>query len=117
MIKKLLLASALSCGVLLAVSPAKANPVNLVTNGSFEDGLNAWTQGGTDTGNPTFPPVIINYNSATPYPTGAFGEAVPANNAATNSPDAVGDHAAYFVSDFAKSQSLSQSIVLAAGTY
>jgi len=47
---------------------------NLVVNGSFESGLAGWTIGGTDLQG--YPPVAITYNSATAYPTGAFGEAV-----------------------------------------
>lgn len=100
----------LTCGL------ANAAPVNLVTNGSFEGGLTGWTIGGTDSQN--YPPVAIFYNTAAGYPTGAFGEAIPQNNAPTNSPDAVGNRAAYFVSDLTVNQSLSQSIsVLNAGMY
>lgn len=100
----------LACGV------ASAIPVNLVSNGSFESGLAGWTIGGTDGQN--YPPVAIFYNTAAGYPTGAFGEAIPQNNAPTNSPDAVGNRAAYFVSDLTVNQSLSQSIsVLDAGLY
>ncbi len=107
-----------AAGALLAVACgiASATPVNLVTNGSFEAGLTGWTLGGTDTQG--YPPVAITYGAALPYPTGAFGEAVPQNNAFTNSPDAVGTHAAYFVSDYTVNQSLSQSIsVGTAGLY
>ena len=101
---------ALACGI------ASAAPVNLVTNGSFENGLTGWTLGGTDSQD--FPPVAINYGLASPYPTGAYNEAIPQNNAPTNSPDAVGAHAAYFVSDLAFNQSLSQSITIVdAGIY
>lgn len=102
----------------LAAGPAAA-ATNLVVNGSFElgaDGLQGWTIGGSD--NQGFPPVAIFYGAAQPYPNGAFGEAVPANNAPTNSPDAVGSRAAYFVSDFAVNQSLSQSVnITTAGLY
>jgi hypothetical protein len=97
-----------------AASPALAGPINLVKNGSFEEGLTDWTIGGTNTG---YPPVAIWYGAAQPYPTGAFGEAIPANDAPTNSPDEVGERAAYFVDDFAGDQSLSQLITLEAGTY
>lgn len=97
----------------LAAGVASALPVNLVSNGSFESGLTGWTIGGTDSQG--FPPVAIFYNSAAGYPTGAFGEAVPQNNAPTNSPDAVGDRAAYFVSDRTVNQSLSQSITVSTG--
>ena len=104
---------ALACGV------ASAAPVNLVTNGSFEeglDGLMGWTIGGID--NQGFPPVAIFYGAASAYPIGAYGEAIPQNNATTNSPDAVGERAAYFVSDLAFNQSLYQSIsVVDTGVY
>lgn len=107
----LVLGAALAWGV---ATPASA--VNLVANGSFENGLTSWTIGGTAGGG--FPPSAIFYNQAVPYPNGAFGEAVPPNNAPTNSPDPVGERAAYFVDDFANNQSLSQSVgPVAAGIY
>lgn len=105
-------------GLALAATCAWANagPANLVTNGSFENGLNEWAIGGTDSQG--FPPVAIFYGNNGGYPIGAFGEAVPVNNAPTNSSDAAGLRAAYFVSDFASNQSLSQLITIAvAGTY
>jgi hypothetical protein len=108
---RLLLAAALAAGL---AGPASA-AVNLVTNGSFESGLAGWTIGGSETQG--FPPAAIFYNSATAYPTGAFGEAVPPANAVTNSPDAAGDRAAYFVSDFANLQSLTQTVFLTPGEY
>jgi hypothetical protein len=64
-----------------------------------------------------FPPVAITYGAASPYPTGAFGEAVPADNSVSLSPDAVGRHAAYFVSDFSNGQGLQQSVFLTPGAY
>jgi hypothetical protein len=99
---------------LLAASPALAI-TNLVSNGSFENGLANWTIGGSDGQN--FPPVAIFYNSASAYPIGAFGESVPPDNSASNSPDAVGQRAAYFVTDLARAQSLSQTIFLTPGRY
>ena len=93
---------------------ASAAPVNLVTNGSFENDLTDWVIGGT--GSPA--PAAIFYGSAAAYPIGAYGEAVPQNNAPTLSPDAAGLRAAYFVSDRAVNQSLTQLITIAtAGTY
>jgi len=106
-----------AAAALLMAGPATA-ATNLVLNGSFEigaNGLDSWTIGGVDTQG--FPPVAIFYGSGTGYPTGAFGEAVPANDAPTNSPDAVGARAAYFVSDLTVNQSLSQSVFLTAGFY
>lgn len=108
-------------GVLLTIACAAAGaaPVNLVSNGSFEDGvdgLDGWALGGTDSQN--FPPVAILYGAAASYPIGAYGEAVPQNNAATLAPDAAGQRAAYFVSDYTVNQSLSQWItVVNAGWY
>lgn len=99
---------------LLGGVPAAA-ATNLVTNGSFESGLAGWTIGGTD--GQGYPPVAIYYNNPSGYPIGAFGEAVPPDNSASLSPDAVGDRAAYFVTDLAKAQSLSQTIFLTPGRY
>lgn len=98
---------ALACGV------ASAVPINLVNNGSFEnglDGLDGWTIGGIDMQG--FPPVAIFYGAAAAYPMGAYGEAVPQNNAATLSPDAAGERAAYFVSDSTVNQTLYQTITV-----
>lgn len=97
----------------IAAAPASA-AVNLVTNGSFESGLAGWTLTNAP---PTFSAVAIFYNAAAPYPTGAFGEAVPPQNAPTNSPDPVGERAAYFVSDFSSNETLSQEVYLTAGIY
>jgi hypothetical protein len=102
---------ALVTGILGA---APAGAVNIVVNGSFESGFTGWT---LDAAPDAFDAVPILYNSATGYPTGAFGEAVPPNNAPTNSPDPVGTRAAYFVSDNADDETLSQLIFLAAGVY
>ncbi len=102
--------------VLGLVGAGQVRADNLVINGSFEDGLNGWTVGGVDTQG--FPPVAIFYNSTDGYPTGAFGEEIPPNNAWTPSTDPVGDHAAYFVSDLADNQSLWQIInITEAGEY
>lgn len=97
----------------IAAAPASA-AVNLVVNGSFESGLSDWTLTNPPA---SFPATAIFYNSATPYPTGAFGEAVPPQNAPTNSPDPVGQRAAYFVSDFSSNETLSQLVHLTAGVY
>lgn len=97
------------------LSPSSARAGNIVVNGSFENGLTGWTHSGTVGGN--HPVVTINYNSTASYPTGAFGESVPANNAATSSPDAVGTKAAYFVDDFSANEMLSQMVFLNPGSY
>lgn len=101
-------------GICLAVavaSPATA-ATNLLTNGSFESGFTAWTVGQTGGGTA---PVVIPYGSGSPYPGGAFGEAVLPNTVATLSPDPVGKAMAYFSSDTANPHSLSQMINLVAG--
>ncbi|WP_235890511.1 PEPxxWA-CTERM sorting domain-containing protein [Sandaracinobacter neustonicus] len=115
MIKMILAGASLA---LMAV-PASA-AVNLVQNGSFETGLSNWTIGGSDDASKTGggkDPVAITYGAAQPYPVGAYGEAVPVANAPTSSPDAAGSHGAYFVTDWATNQSLTQSVYLAAGNY
>ena len=110
------LLSKIATAVALTASLGAAQAANLVMNGSFESGLSGWTIGGTDLQG--YPPVAITYNSASAYPVGAFGEAIPVNNAFTNSPDAAGTRAAYFVSDITVDQSLSQMItVTSAGLY
>ena len=81
---------------------------NLVTNGSFENGLAGWTLSGAVTD--SYPAVVITYGSTAAYPTSTFGEAVAAENAAA------GTHGAYFVSDFSN-QSLTQQVYLGVGTY
>lgn len=100
-------------GAVLAAAPASA--ANLLTNGSFEDGFNGWIVGGvSDDG---FPPVVIPYNSNAGYPGGAFGEAIPADDATGNPGfDAVGGNAAYFVADLARPQTLTQMVDIVEGT-
>lgn len=98
----------------LAGASAIAGPVNLVQNGSFESGLAGWDVGGVQG---AFPVGAIFYNSATQYPTGAYGEAVAQANSSTLSPDASGERAAYFVDNGAVNAGLSQTIFLEAGTY
>ena len=112
--KKTSLKIAVCSCLLLGSTSVLAGPINTLINGSFEDGFNGWTLGGVYTDG--FAPVVINYNSATAYPTGAFGESVPSDNAAGNPGfDASGLHAAYFVSDTANPQTLSQTVETIAG--
>jgi hypothetical protein len=95
---------------------APALAANLVSNPSFESGLAGWTVGGIDTQG--YPPVAIFYGVGAGYPTGAFGEAVPVDNAAGSlSPDAAGARGLYFVSDFTVGQKVSQTIFLKPGNY
>ncbi|WP_416907737.1 MAG: PEPxxWA-CTERM sorting domain-containing protein [Polymorphobacter sp.] len=109
-----------TAALFIAASPAAA-VTNLIVNGSFEDGspgtggFVGWTKSNTPT---DLPASVISYNVTLPYPLGAFGEAVTPDNLATsNSPDAVGNQAAYFVSDFAVDESISQSTFLTPGRY
>ena len=102
-----------SC-LLLGSASVFAEPINTLINGSFEDGFNGWTLGGVYTDG--FAPVVIDYNSTAAYPTGAFNEAIPPSDAAGNPGfDASGLHAAYFVSDTANPQTLSQTVETIAG--
>lgn len=90
--------------VILSSSAASAA---IITNGGFETGnFSGWT---VNTGAATpYPQVVIGYNQPTGYPTGAFGEPIPAAPGG-------GNYGAYFVSD-TSIQSISQSISLLAGT-
>lgn len=108
---------ALAAALALAAYAAPAGAGNIVTNGSFEigrDGLMGWSLTGGHAG---YPVVSILYGAAAAYPTGAFGEAVAANTVFSNTPDAVGRRAAYFVDDFALGHSLSQQVYLDPGRY
>lgn len=90
--------------VILSSSAASAA---IVTNGGFETGnLSGWTV--NTGGDAKYPQVVIAYGQSSAYPTGAFGEIIPAAPGG-------GKYGVYFVSD-TFSQSLSQSISLTAGT-
>ena len=105
-------AAALLAGLGLA-APAQA-ATNLILNGSFETGdFTSWSYSGV-VGDAT-PAVVLTYNSATPYPTGAFGEAVPTPSGSA-SPDPAGTRGAYFVSDFAD-ETIQQTSTLGPGAY
>jgi PEP-CTERM motif len=92
---------------------------NLVLNGSFEGATGGtptgWSLGGVAVDGAK--PVAIKYNQKSNYPTGAQGEAVPIDDAASLSPDAAGQNGVYFVSDEAKNLSLYQSVYLTPGSY
>lgn len=99
--KKILMATALGL-------PLLASAQNLLTNGSFENGLTGWTV--TESAGTSIPVGVLTYGT----PPGAFSELVPADNSSGNlSPDAVGTQAVYFVDDQAV-QSLKQTITVAA---
>lgn len=92
---------------------------NALVNGSFETGdLTGWLQ--TDGNLPTQYPiaVILTDNIGRGYPTGAFGEGIPQDNAVGSlSPDPAGNYGAYFVDDFADQQLSQNGINLLAGMY
>ncbi len=104
--------TALGVSLAMAIASPAMAATNLVTDGSFESGFSSWTVGQTGGGTA---PVVIPYGSATPYPGGAFGEAILPNAVATLSPDPVGKSVAYFSSDTANPHSLSQMVNLVAG--
>jgi hypothetical protein len=90
-------------GVLLQSGASQAN---VLLNSGFESGdFTNWTV--NTGGDVTYPQVVIAYNQSGEYPTGAFGEPIPAAPGG-------GDYGAYFVSDTA-TQSISQSISLTQG--
>jgi hypothetical protein len=101
---------------LLMSAPLCVNAAtNLVTNGSFESGLTGWAVTGAI--GDIYPPSVIDYNSASAYPAGAFGESVPVDSATNLSPDAAGNKALYLVSDFS-SQTITQVVTIpTAGSY
>lgn len=103
MLKKLIAFGVLS----LAGTAAQAN---LITNGSFEDGLNGWATGGSQQ---TYLPEVVVTDGATGC---CFGEAVPVDNVVGGSDDPAGTYGVYFVDDIAD-QWLTQSVFLAAGSY
>lgn len=109
--KTAIFAGALALAV--SASPAAA-ATNLLANGSFENGFTGWTVNLGPSPQGTAP-VVINYNQASNYPTGAFGEAIGTNNVSSASPDAVGSRLAYFSSDTANPHTLSQLVNLVAG--
>jgi hypothetical protein len=112
---------ALALGAGLATQAAAEN---LVINGSFEpqtpggSGLAGWSIGGKSTDTPMpLPPVAIAYGQYSRYPTGAQGEAVPADDAVSADPDPAGNYGVYFVADHADNLSVYQGIYLTPGSY
>lgn len=123
----------LTLGLLAATAlsaSAHAAPINLLTNGSFESFSGGAVSAGT-TYNTASSPLVITGWTTTSSPGAAnpgngvsiqqtpgntlYGGATSADNAGSISPDATGTHAAYFVDDTA-TETLSQSVVLVAGT-
>ena len=100
-----------------SVSTVAAAASNLVSNGSFEgtNGLAGWRIGGTAADG--YLPVAIQYDQASRYPTGAQGESVPIDNAASAGPDSAGSKGVYFVSDSATNLSVYQDVYLTPGSY
>lgn len=92
---------------LLSTAGALAAPVNLLANGSFENGLTGWSTAGSGA-------ATVTYGSTS---NGAFGEAVRADGLAGASPDAAGQKAAYFSNDYALNAKIGQTLSLSAGTY
>src|SRR5215216_1564063 len=89
--------------VILSSSAASAA---IIANGGFETGnFSSWTV--NTGGDPSFAQVVVQYGQSSGYPTGVFGEPVPAAPGG-------GQYGAYFVSD-SFFQTISQSISLTAG--
>lgn len=121
--KTILLAGAIAA--VAAASPAAA-VTNLIINGSFEaagttgqGAFTGWTKSNTPDFNPAAdqPASVIVYNSTESYPVSAYTEAVTPDNAASASPDAVGNYGAYFVGDFSDNETISQLTKLEVGNY
>ncbi len=118
-----ILATGVTAALLSAVAFNADATTNLIANGSLNDPLG--TRGSNITGytytnSPSdgYSVAIIGYANGYGYPDGAFGEGIPAPDAADSaSPDAVGATGAYFVSNTSKNESLSQSTYLGKGAY
>lgn len=105
--KKLLVLCSVTAILLFSLN---VHASNILQNGSFEDALNYWTIGGTNTG---YPPAVIVTDGSTGS---AFGEAIPADTIVGGSPDPAGTYGVYFVDDYSF-QSLTQSVFLDVGSY
>jgi hypothetical protein len=115
----------LAAAAFAAVAAPASAATNLIINGSFENGsagvgnVPGWTKSNTPDNDPAQdqPASVITYNNAAAYPLGAYGEAVTPDNAVSQSPDAVGTKAAYFVGDFSNNETWSQLTYLGVGNY
>ena len=98
---------------MVALAATSASAANLITNGNFtngSDGLTGWTLTGNPTGDHQ-DTAVIDYTTGDPFPSGAFGEAVPQQS--EPSPTAV-----YFVTDVPVNVSLTQDYTTnSAGNY
>jgi hypothetical protein len=90
---------------MIALSMASTAKADIVNGGFASGSFSGWNQsfsGGTD-------PVVIQYGQASGYPTGAFGEGVPA-------PAGGGTYGAYFSSDTG-TDTISQTLSVTPGIY
>ncbi len=94
---------------LLPAAGVAAAPVNLLANGSFENGLAGWSSAGSGAR-------LVAYGSTDPGQN-AFGETVHADTAVGPGPDAAGGSAAYFSNDHAVNATLGQILSLSVGAY
>lgn len=123
-VRKFIIAA--SFAALAALDATAALAVNKIKNGSFEaannTGVNrftSWLKLNTPDNSPTQdqPASVIRYNSTAAYPISAYGESVTPDNNVSASPDAVGNHAAYFVGDFSVNETIYQDVYLAPGNF
>jgi hypothetical protein len=92
----------------LSLLPMFACAANLLTNGSFEDGLVGWQE---EPGYLSHPAAVIHYESNASYPTGAFGEPIPVDDAVGSGVfDPSGSRAVYFADDAAAPETLTQMV-------
>jgi hypothetical protein len=92
--------------VCLAASIGVAR-ADIVTNGGFEDGFTGWSVTAFNNQDTNNLPQIIQYGQSSGFPTGAYGESIPA-------PVGGGQFGVYFSTDFAL-HSVAQNITLITG--
>jgi hypothetical protein len=107
--------SLLVAGIVLGVPFTAHAGANLLNNGGFGTGsFSGWTTS-VSNGNSNGEVIAVNSTTSGSY-NGAFGEAVLPDPLATGSPDAATGNVGYFSTDNS-TQSISQTLSLAAGTY